>query len=722
MSIVFHQTRKKKYSLLKRIIVPSLMGAVIILLVGFLLVYGFEIKEPIFFLVGLTVCFFVIASLLRGFYQRPFNRARYYNSILEGFGDPQRLYLLTDKKNRVLFASFALLNMFPALFRKGIKAIEEELEGEDSKHQFLNLIRNAGKDKTKLASKLRFKNKYMKLWIYEFPGEGILFWRIENILPSRMVGSFLQGNEFVDRLCIETLFDYAPLGIILLDDQLKIQGYNKTFKHAFLKEQTIEIGTPFKQLFKTEKYANFLQGLQKVLQEEVKDYHGEIQFEWEEQASAMAYTSLIKQESLPRKGLLLQVFDNYEQKKLQLHLVQSQKLQALGQLAGGIAHDFNNLLTAMIGFCDLLLSRHFPGDQSFTEIMQIKQNANRAANLVRQLLAFSRQQTLQPKVLDISEALSNLSVLLQRLVGVSASLKIIHGRDLGLVKVDQGQFERVIINLVVNARDAIKENGEIIISTSNKQFDKPMTIGHETIPSGSYILVEVADNGGGISPENVSKIFDPFFSTKEIGSGTGLGLSTVYGIIKQTDGYIFADSIPHKGTKFSIFLPCYAEVSDETVTKADETKAVLSQDLTGAGRILLVEDEDAVRLFSARALRDKGYEVIEASTGKEGLKKLEEFHVKHLQKIDLLITDVVMPQMDGPTLANKALSLHKDLKIIFISGYAEDSFRRQLNQGGDIHFLPKPFSLKELAQKVKTVMGTGSQSEMAKEKISIQGL
>jgi two-component system cell cycle sensor histidine kinase/response regulator CckA len=400
------------------------------------------------------------------------------------------------------------------------------------------------------------------------------------------------------------------------------------------------------------------------------------------------------------KYYFMQVFDNSEQKSMQLRLIQSQKTQAMGQLAGGIAHDFNNLLTAMIGFCDLLLLRHSPGDQSFTDIMQIKQNANRAANLVRQLLAFSRQQTLQPRVIDITESLADLSILLQRLIGAGISLKIYHGKDLGLVRVDHGQFEQVIINLVVNARDAIAGSGEILIKTENKTLKRSLILEHDTIPAGQYILIEVVDNGSGIRPEYRDRIFDPFFSTKEIGSGTGLGLATVQGIVTQTGGHITVDSEVGIGTKFSIYLPMYEGAFEEPPQVIE--KAPTQKDLTGSGIILIVEDEDAVRIFSARALRDKGYFVVEASNGEDGLNCLKKMMGDGTPP-HLLITDVVMPLKDGPTLAHEALMLLPQLKVIFMSGYAEDAFRKKIHQDEEINFIPKPFSLKSMAQKVKEV-------------------
>ena len=255
--------------------------------------------------------------------------------------------------------------------------------------------------------------------------------------------------------------------------------------------------------------------------------------------------------------LIVYLLDTTDQKKLETQFAQSQKMQAVGQLAGGIAHDFNNLLTAMIGFCDLLLQRHQPGDASFADIMQIRQNANRAANLVRQLLAFSRQQTLQAKVLDVTDALTELSHLLRRLIGASIELQIVHSRDVFLVKVDQGQLEQVIINLAVNARDAMPEGGRLIIRTRNETRTAMEQRGTEIIPPGDYAAIEVADTGTGIPPDILQRIFEPFFSTKEVGSGTGLGLSTVYGIVRQTGGFVFVDSTVGKGTTFTILLPRY---------------------------------------------------------------------------------------------------------------------------------------------------------------------
>ncbi len=418
------------------------------------------------------------------------------------------------------------------------------------------------------------------------------------------------------------------------------------------------------------------------------------------------YASRLESGSGETAELLVNLVDMAEQRNLELQFAQGQKMQAVGQLAGGVAHDFNNLLTAIIGHCDLLLLRARPGDESFPDIMQVKQNANRAANLVRQLLAFSRQQTLRPKVLSLTDVLAELSHLLQRLIGENIELKLQHERDLGLVKADQGQLEQVIINLAVNARDAMPRGGTLSIVTRNVSREESATLGHDLMPAADYVEIEVRDTGKGIPPEDLGKIFEPFFTTKAAGtgagSGTGLGLATVYGIVKQTGGFIFPKSEAGKGTAFRIYLPRLRQAESEPSAEDDEAVGAdgRPQDLTGKGTIMLVEDEDAVRVFAARALRNKGYTVLEANGGEAALKALAE----HDGRIDLLISDVVMPQMDGPTLIKRVRQTLPDLKVIYISGYAEDAFRRNLDPDADFDLLPKPFSLKQLAGKVKSVI------------------
>jgi two-component system cell cycle sensor histidine kinase/response regulator CckA len=351
----------------------------------------------------------------------------------------------------------------------------------------------------------------------------------------------------------------------------------------------------------------------------------------------------------------------------------------------------------MIGFCDLLLMRHKAGDSSFADIMQIKQNANRAANLVRQLLAFSRQQTLQPKTMDLADVVTEVSHLLRRLIGANIDLKINHDRDLGLVKIDQGQMEQVLVNLAVNARDAMNTNGLLTINTANYVLKRKRLIGSDEMPAGNWVALIVTDTGTGMPADIMSRIFDPFFSTKEIGAGTGLGLSTVYGIVRQSNGFITVDSTLGIGTTFTIYLPQVA--AEEKPLEVVKPQAEEVQDLTGTAHILLVEDEDAVRAFSSRALTNKGYQVLEATSGEHALEVL----AAQNPSLDLLITDVIMPQMDGIELLKRVRADRPHLKVIVMSGYTEDKFKGDM--GPDVHFLPKPFSLKQLAEKVKEALG-----------------
>jgi two-component system cell cycle sensor histidine kinase/response regulator CckA len=302
-------------------------------------------------------------------------------------------------------------------------------------------------------------------------------------------------------------------------------------------------------------------------------------------------------------------------------------------------------------------------------------------------------------VLDVTDALLELSHLLRRLIGESIDLEFAHGRDLGLVKVDQGQLEQVVINLAVNARDAMPEGGRLRIRTENATQPQTLRRGHELMPAGDYVLIEVADTGSGIAPDHLGRIFEPFFSTKEVGSGTGLGLSTVYGIVKQTGGFVFVESVLGGGTSFAIYLPRHGVAIGADAVRPDAAAPVFSRDLTGAGSIMLVEDDDAVRMFGARALRNKGYQVVEAGSGKAALALIQRG-----DPIELLITDVVMPEMDGPALIREVRDLDPGIKVIFISGYTEDAFRQRLDGDRDIDFLAKPFSLQELAVKVKDVM------------------
>ena len=520
---------------------------------------------------------------------------------------------------------------------------------------------------------------------------------VRNLSPERAWERALHRSE----QRFQRFFEDAPVGIVLLDGAGKVVEANRAWRELVAPGHSQIVGSLLTE-FVVEKEAQAVAAwLRKTLTDPApaaRQLTLRTLAETGRRRDVTAYVSRIDE------GLILHFLEAGDQRNAEATFVQGQKMQAIGQLAGGIAHDFNNLLTAMIGFCDLLLLRHSPGDQSFGDIMQIKQNASRAANLVRQLLAFSRQQTLQPKVLDITDILAELNHLLGRLIGANIKLNMVHGHDLGLVRVDQGQFEQVIINLAVNARDAMDQGGELTIRTRNTQLEKPERRDAEYLPAGAYVVIEVADTGHGIPPEKLERIFEPFYTTKEVGQGTGLGLSTVYGIIKQTEGHIFVDSSVSVGTTFSIYLPHHSVEETKVSETSDDAPGDRHEDLTGVGSVLLVEDEDAVRQFSARALRAKGYNVIEAQSGEDALSILRS------ERVDLLITDVVMPEMDGPTLIKLASAELPDLRIICISGYAEDAFRKRIGEDSAIHFLAKPFSLAQLASKVKEVLAVPVES------------
>jgi two-component system cell cycle sensor histidine kinase/response regulator CckA len=525
---------------------------------------------------------------------------------------------------------------------------------------------------------------------------------VRDLSPEREWQQALSVSEYR----FQRLFAEAPIGILLLDNTYKVMECNHAFHVVIRRPSGGIVGSPMADLVAARDRTETMARLAEVLGGSDLKKPLEVNMAGDREIITQIFVKrfgLTKPEApVELQGLMLYFIDATEQKRLEMQFAQSQKMQAIGQLAGGVAHDFNNLLTAMIGFCDLLLQRHKPGDQSFNDIMQIKQNGNRAANLVRQLLAFSRQQTLQPKILNLVDVLSELTNLLRRLIGAQVRLEMVHGRDVGLVKVDQGQLEQVIINLVVNARDAMTQGGAVTIATRSLKQEKAIMRGQDEMPPGDYVVIEISDTGTGIPKDIMQRIFEPFFSTKEVGSGTGLGLSTVYGIVRQTGGFVGVDSQVGKGSTFTVYLPAYQSNEKTIEPKIEESREDKpGPDLTGVGTVLLVEDEDAVRVFSSRALRNKGYNVLEARSGEEALAVLEK---EGGDKIDITVTDVVMPQMDGPTLYKHIRERWPNMKVVFVSGYTEDRLREQFKSGETIYFLPKPFTLKQLASKVKEVL------------------
>jgi two-component system cell cycle sensor histidine kinase/response regulator CckA len=420
----------------------------------------------------------------------------------------------------------------------------------------------------------------------------------------------------------------------------------------------------------------------------------------------------------PEEAAIIYALEITEQKALENQMAQTQKMNAVGTLAGGIAHDFNNVLTAILLSSDHLLLSARPADPSFADLMEIKRNANRAAVLVRQLLAFSRKQTMRPTVLNMTDVIGDLRMLVDRMTGTNVKVEVDYGRDLWPVRTDLGQFEQVLLNLAVNARDAMPQGGIITLRTRNLPAAEVSAFGRRELPDEDFVMVEVSDQGTGIAPEILDKIFEPFFTTKEVGKGTGLGLSMVYGIVKQSGGYIYPESEVGKGTTFRILLPRHIEVpvapeepaqaGTGTVAApvvqtiaAPVVKTEEPTDLTGdSAVVLLVEDEEAVRRGGKRMLETRGYTVYEAGSGVEALDIMDELN----GAVDIVVSDVVMPEMDGPTLLTELRKKYPDLKFIFVSGYAEDAFARNLPADAKFGFLPKPFSLKQLAVSVREML------------------
>jgi two-component system cell cycle sensor histidine kinase/response regulator CckA len=412
----------------------------------------------------------------------------------------------------------------------------------------------------------------------------------------------------------------------------------------------------------------------------------------------------------PEEAAIVYAVETTQQKALESQMAQTQKMNAVGTLAGGIAHDFNNVLTAIMLSSDHLLLQARQSDSTFADLMEIKRNANRAAVLVRQLLAFSRKQTLRPAVISLTDAIGDLRMLVARMLsGTKVKLEVDYGRDLWPVKTDLSQFEQVMVNLSVNARDAMPDGGTLTISTRNVTAAEAGTLGLRGLPAEDFVLIDVSDTGTGIPPEIMDKIFEPFFTTKDVGKGTGLGLSMVYGIIKQSGGYVFPASEVGKGTVFHIFLPRHIITEQQAADAAAAVASELKQaeapipdvDLTGKSAVvLLVEDEEAVRRGGKRMLETRGYTVHEAGSGVEALDILEELE----GQVDIVVSDVVMPEMDGPTLLGEIRKTWPDMKFIFVSGFAEDAFARNLPEGSKFGFLPKPFSLKQLASTVREML------------------
>lgn len=544
---------------------------------------------------------------------------------------------------------------------------------------------------------------------------------------------------------ISWLFNNAPVGIIFLSHEGHILECNPTAFNFFNCTHEELLNRPLFSFIKSNEIAALRKSFEQVKVHPEASVSIDIHLDSSrKEAVASLYISSMQRfyaSGQPSsQGLVLYLIDATKQKNLELQFAQAQKMQAVGQLAGGVAHDFNNLLTAMIGFTDLLLQRHGVGDPSFADLIQIKQNANRAAGLVRQLLAFSRKQPLQPKLIDITDNFVELSHMLKRILGEQITLKFHHGNDLGYIRVDPVQFSQVIINLAVNAKDAMEGNGILNITTRTTLLTENYQFGDDVIKPGEFVVIDVSDSGCGIPPENMNRIFDPFFSTKQnvVGSGTGLGLAMVYGIVRQTEGFIKVSSEIGQGTTFSIYLPRFETNADEeqspdskeVVTRKDGTpiltvqekittpvtinqKILLGLNVSNAidrshtpssieaenTKILFVEDEDSVRTFGVRALKKKGYTVIGCNSAENALDYIDKD-----PDFNMLITDMVMPGMTGAQLTKIIKERLPQIKVILASGYSEEIVRQELDNFDDFDFITKPYSLGDLTAKVFDVL------------------
>ena len=502
---------------------------------------------------------------------------------------------------------------------------------------------------------------------------------------------------------LEELLAQLPLGLAMANRDGQLLFANDAFMRASGREGEAPPKYPTDLVVQEDKRA---------LSEAIRRYaqgpasSGDIAARLATQPDDPVSLSLAGVRGLGEAAVLLGLTDSSEESRLRRQVAQATKMQAVGQLAGGVAHDFNNVLTAILGTCDLMLMRHTPGDSDYDDIQQIRANSNRAASLTRQLLAFSRQQTLRPEVLQLPDVVSDVSQMLKRLIGEKIQLSVRHDRDLGAVRADPSQLEQVIVNLAVNARDAMQSRGDgsgkLTLSTRRITASDVRAMGGEILPAGDYTALVVEDTGGGIATENLGKIFEPFFTTKEQGKGTGLGLSTVYGIVKQSGGYIFAESDHGEGTRFTVYLPVHRGEQAETQPRDMRPADQKPSEWAGGGRILLVEDEDPVRLVAERALTRQGYDVTTASDGEEGL----EF-VRLGRRYELVVSDVVMPSMDGPAMAREMREVAPELPILFMSGYAEEQLRNEIDIE-QMHFLPKPFSVQQLSEKVGEILATAS--------------
>ena len=568
----------------------------------------------------------------------------------------------------------------------------------------------------------------------ELKTRGVVIWNLpnDNDLKNKL-------NELLDKF--EWLFSTAPVGIIFADKQQKIIELNQQVEDIFEKSASEIKHKKICDYFKDEAKAKIKTAIAEYAQskENSYDFEATLAFTKEEKNIQIHLSPMTRHYSNQNgeiDGVIMYLTDTTNKRNLEMQVAQAQKMQAFGQLAGGVAHDFNNLLTAVIGYCDLLIQRHGVGDPSFSDLTQLKQNATRAAYVARQLLTISRKQPLNPKLLDVTEAFTEIDHLLSRLIGEQVRFQISFASDLGYIRVDPVQFSQVMLNLAINAKDAMNGKGTLSIVTRGERINEPYHFGADIINPGDFVVISVTDTGCGIPLENINRIFEPFFSTKKniVGSGTGLGLAMVYSIVRQMEGFIKVHSELGKGTTFEIYLPAYESdkaeqvqqepqkeiIRDKAGNAALETvlpiggtnqKPILGMNVSafdslrslsvksGEIKVLFVEDEKAVRTVGVRGLRRKGFDVVECISAENALE-----HIEKGEKFDMMITDMMMPGLSGAELAKIVHTKYPEMKIILASGYSEEIARKELAGSSDFYFMGKPYSLEDLHRKVQEVL------------------
>ena len=574
----------------------------------------------------------------------------------------------------------------------------------------------------------------------ELKTHGVVIWDIPNDAELKDKLNFISDK-------FEWLFDTAPIGIIFADKHLQILETNQYIAHLFEAPTSEITHRKLSTYFSDDAKIKIKEAQDEYSRSNEQEYHFEASLKGlkndKNEKNVLVHICPMKAHyssiSGEITGMIVYVEDTTQKRNLEMQVAQAQKMQAFGQLAGGVAHDFNNLLTAVICQCELLLQRHGVGDPSFSDLVELKNNVNRAAGVARQLLAISRKQPLNPKLIDVTESFMEIYSLLSRMVGERTLFQINHGTDLGYIRMDPVQFSQMMINLVINARDAMNGKGSLTISTRAERLNKPRPFGGETIKPGEFVVISISDTGCGIPQENLNRIFEPFFTTKRniIDSGSGLGLAMVYGIVRQSEGFIEVESEVGKGTTFNIYLPAYDNAGSENVTVAGQPRDEIIRDKAGNAamtidgsnatmsdnklilgmniatfdsqrkllcnpgeiKILFVEDEDAVRIVGARGLRQKGFNVVDCISAENALE-----HIENGEKFDMMITDMMMPGISGADLAKIMKEKQPETLIILASGYSEEIARKELAGSSDFFFIGKPYSLGNLSKKVMDVL------------------